>query len=395
MRVRLVAVVLLLLVFGSTAIVSASAETVTALFFETDLREALSELVMLTGVNIIPDDTVHGTVTLDLHDVPLEKALHMLLMGGGYSLRRIEDFYLIGLPDPRGAAFRHLAETETVRLHHVTARAARQALPEFYDPFVRSATDGDVITITAPPPIIEQFKTDLQRIDVPRQMVTLHLVVTEVSAEAWRQMGANTFWFAAENEKFRLAAEDGNVLGFTGDGFSLLGGPGGDLIARLQALVGENEAEIRARPRVTVVDGETARLFVGERQVFILQPENGGTRVEEVDVGVLLEVTPRIVGDDELQLLITPEVSHFLDDRGDRRNDRFAVRRNEVTTTVFVRDGQTALIAGMDLEETGGQVRKVPVLGDIPLVGWLFRQTTQADGERELLVFVTATINDR
>lgn len=374
---------------------SAEGPLVSALFFETDLREALSELVMLTGVNIIADDTVHGVVTLDLQDVSLEKALHMLLLGGGYTLRKIDDFYLVGLPDPRGAAFRHLANTESVRLRNITAGEALELLPAFYDGFVRADIGGNVMTITAPPTIIEQFKEDLRQIDTPKQMVTLQLIVSEVSAEALRQMGAHQFWFTAEDGNFRLAAEDGNVLGFAEEALSLMTGPGGDLIAQLKALASNNEATIRANPHVTVLDRETARLFVGERQVIILQPDNASTRIEEVDVGVTLEVTPRIVADDQIQLVITPEVSHFLNDRGVRRDDQFTVRRNGVSTTVFLVDGQTALIAGMTLEESGGQVRKVPILGDIPIVGWLFRQTTERVGERELLVFVTAHIENR
>lgn len=368
---------------------------VSALFFETDLREALSELVMLTGVNIIADDTVHGIVTLDLQDVPLDKALQMLLLGGGYTVRKIDDFYLVGLPDPRSAAFRHLAETETVRVRNISAREALDMLPAFYDDFVRAGFDANVITITAPRAVIEQFKEDLRRIDVPREMVTLQLLVTEVSSEALSRIGAHTFWFTADNGGFRLAAEDGNVLGFAADAVSLLTELGGDVIAQLQALRTNDEATIRANPTVTVVDRETARMFVGERQVIILQPQSGASRIEEVDVGVTLEVTPRIVGDGQIQLIVRPEVSHFLHDRVARWDDQFVVRRNEVSTTVLLEDGQTALIAGMTLEEEGGQVRKVPILGDIPLLGLLFRQTTEREGQRELLVFVTASIDQK
>lgn len=368
---------------------------VSALFFETDLREVLSELVMLTGVNIIADETVHGIVTLDLQDVPLEKALRMLLIGGGYTVRKIDDFYLVGLPDPRGAAFRHLAETESIRVRNMTAQEALEMMPAFYDDYVRAGADGHIITITAPAPIIEQFKRDLHAIDTPRQSLTLQLVVSEVSKEGLRQLGAHMFWFTGQGGDLRLAVEDDHVAGFAADALSLLTGPGGDVIAQLKALEGKNEATIRANPQVTVLDRETARLFVGERQVFILQPESAGIRIEEVDVGVTLHVTPRIVSDDEIQLMITPEVSHFLSDRTARRNDQFVVRRNEVSTTVLVEEGQSALIAGMTLDESGDQVRKVPILGDIPLIGWLFRQRTEREGARELLVFVTAHIDHK
>lgn len=258
---------------------------------------------------------MHGVVTLDLEDVPLDKALQMLLLGGGYASRKIDDFYLVGLPDPKAPAFRHLAETETVRLRHTTAREARELLPVFYDDFLRTAGDGYDITISAPRAIVHQFKDDLRRIDTPRQMVTLQLVVGEVSTELLQQDGGHLLWLTADGGAWRLPIEDGHVVGFADNALSLLRAPGGDVIAQLKALETNNEATIRADPRVTVADGETARLFVGERQVIILQPERAATRIEEVDVGVTLEVSPRIINDDVIELVVTPEVSHFLQDR--------------------------------------------------------------------------------
>lgn len=365
---------------------------VSVLFFETDLREALSELVLITGVNIIADETVHGVVTLDLQDVPLDKALHMLLLGGGYSFRKFDDYYVVGLPDPRAPAFWHLAETETVALRYITAEESRELLPALYDQFVRWSPGGSVLTITAPRAIIERFKADLRAIDRPKPMVTLQLVVTELSEDVLQQLGSHLFWLTAADGDLSFRVEDGNVIGWANDALSLLTGPGGDVIARLRALEHREQASIRANPRVTVADRETARLFVGERQVIMLQPHGTTTRLEEVDVGVLLEVTPRIISDDEIELTVAPEVSHFLQDRGASRDDRFIVRRNEVSTTIVLRNGQTAVVAGMTLEEDAGQVRKVPFLGDIPLIGRLFRQSTSHQGERELLVLVAAEI---
>jgi type II secretory pathway component HofQ len=66
--------------------------------FESSIRDALSEISLQTGVNIIPDSTVSGRVTVDLQDVPLEQALRIILIGGGYSFRKIDDFYFVGQP---------------------------------------------------------------------------------------------------------------------------------------------------------------------------------------------------------------------------------------------------------------------------------------------------------
>ena len=114
--------VVISLLYANGALASTSEQPlVNMLFFETDLREALSEISMQTGVNIMPDQTVSGVVTADLQDVPLEQALKILLFGGGYSFRKVDDnLYFVGLPDPRNTSFGQLVESEVILLDNVT-----------------------------------------------------------------------------------------------------------------------------------------------------------------------------------------------------------------------------------------------------------------------------------
>ena len=75
---------------------AASEPLVSMIFIQDDLRDAITELVLQTGVNIIMDESVHGLVTLDLVDVPLDRALRLMTMAGGYQVHKVEDFYFIG-----------------------------------------------------------------------------------------------------------------------------------------------------------------------------------------------------------------------------------------------------------------------------------------------------------
>ncbi len=145
---------------------------------------------------------------------------------------------------------------------------------------------------------------------------------------------------------------------------------------------------MRANPQIRVVDRRTANLFMGDTRHIILTPEGAASRLERVDVGVTLNVTPRILGDDQIHLTIAPEISHVTDER---RED-LVVRRSEMSTTLFLDSGETALLAGMTVEDILRQERKVPILGDIPLLRLLFRQTIEKESERELMVFITAEI---
>ena len=93
---------MLFVLFAFSLGVLAQEPLVSTVFFETDVRDAVNELIFQTGINIIMDETVRGIVTLDLRDVPLEKALTMLSMAGGFSFRKIDDYYFLGIAD-RGA----------------------------------------------------------------------------------------------------------------------------------------------------------------------------------------------------------------------------------------------------------------------------------------------------
>lgn len=97
MKKKSCAFALLVVMMLSLGAVAEETQPLVNLFlFETNVRDALSEISMQTGVNIIPDSTVSGLVTVDLQDVPLERALRMILIGGGYAFKKIDDFYLVG-----------------------------------------------------------------------------------------------------------------------------------------------------------------------------------------------------------------------------------------------------------------------------------------------------------
>jgi type II secretory pathway component GspD/PulD (secretin) len=176
---------------------------VNLLFFETNLREALSEITMQTGVNIIPDSSVTGTVTADFRDVPLEKALRMLVIGGGFTFRKIDDFYLVGLPDPRNTAFNELVETKLITLNNVTADQVISTLPSFLANYVRGAAHSRLITIYAPPGQIERIEALIQGIDQPKKQVEIGVVIVEVSSLGLKELGSKKmeYEFSADQKK--------------------------------------------------------------------------------------------------------------------------------------------------------------------------------------------------
>jgi len=151
----------------------------------------------------------------------------------------------------------------------------------------------------------------------------------------------------------------------------------------------KQEAKIHADPRVLVADRQTAELFIGDRQILPIRADTDeASRIERIEVGVTLKVTPTIVSGDEVILSLAPEVSHFV---SEARPD-LVVKRNSVSTTVRLASGQTAVLAGMTMQDYYDITKKVPVLGDIPLIRWLFRSDVKREADREVLIFVTPVI---
>ncbi len=356
---------------------------VSTVFFQTDIREALTEISLQTGVNIVYDESVVGLVNLDLNQVPLEKALDMILIVGGYQYRKLEDnFYIVGSPDPSSPIYQRITESETIKLNYITASHAVDLLPPYYEDFIRTTAEADdMLTITAPETIIKDFKEHLKKIDKAEPEILIEVLVTEVSTEIIKERGMDLFGLTTEE------AAENYSLDYDGVFALQAAGPAGQLLSRIKLLEEENLAEITANPSIRVSNKESANLFVGEERVLILELEDEDL-LEDVEVGVSLEVTPEIKSEDDIRMEISPNISNFTDEQ----EDQLIVRRSEISTTVRTKHNQTITMAGMTLDEIVEYESKVPGLGNIPLIRWLFREESEKKGEREMLIFITPKI---
>ncbi|HIA47420.1 MAG TPA: type II and III secretion system protein, partial [Candidatus Hydrogenedentes bacterium] len=181
----------------------------------------------------------------------------------------------------------------------------------------------------------------------------------------------------------------------------------GDISALLEILETSGEASVNAQPRISVIDGEEA-VFANTTQVPFatssIRDNNSfnqntvtSTRVDFIDVGTILRVLPRITQDGKVIMEISSEDSSFTI-RDVVSNDRVTSvpekTQNIAETTVLVNDGETIVIGGLRTSSLSDKSNKVPILGDIPILGRLFRRTEKSHSQRELLVFITPTIID-
>lgn len=362
---------------------------VSNVFVETYLTQALQDIAMQAGVNILVDPGAQGFVTMELKDVPLEKALTMVLAPNGFTFVKLDDqTYLVGKSDLKSPIFHQLSQTERVRLSHVSADEAKRLLSEYYAPYVRFDAQTNTAVITAAPDMVERIRDDLQRVDRPAPQVLIEAVVTEVSDEARRELGLD--WNAAVTPDDRRSQEYG--VGFSsGQGVVniTLQTPYQALIANLRHMEDAGKASIRANPRLTVLDGQNAEIFVGEDRYFKIV--TGGettpfTRLEAINVGVSLSITPRVAAGGYVTLAVRPMVSDVTGQVGD---DLPVVSRRQISTTVRVRDGETLVLGGLVEQSEQEVTSKVPILGDLPILRFLFSSTRTQHAKSEVVVFIT------
>ena len=365
---------------------------ITNVFIDTDIREVLNTVAAQAEVNILVDDTVRGYITVDLKEVPLVKALRMILAPGGYTFVKMEDYYLVGSSDPRNPTFPKLSHTESIQLNYLDAEAASKLLSDFFEPYVKVDDKRNVLLISGPPDIISRIKQDIAKIDIPRKQVVIEALITEIKREKGREFGLDWGWNwipsqIAPEEQIEGIDVTGLQIGYTSRVV-------GEIFASLKALVKEGKAEIKSTPKISTLDGEEAEIKVDREEYYVIlagPPEAPYYRFETITVGVSLRILPRIAGEDEVVMSITPQVSDVIQ----REDTEFpVVSRRSVQTTVRVRDGQTVIIGGLLQNIRRDIISGVPFLRKIPIIDLFFSRKTTSVQETELVVFITPRIVD-
>lgn len=301
------------------------------------------------------------------------------------------------------------------------------------------------ITVTALPERLDEIEKLINQWDLPRRQVSIEAYIVSVGSTVARNLGINWSYFTElDNRQLVLGngpfpqnpreAEAGQTISvgqlphpnvlrnlFTGNvvqdvlGNDIVRGFQGDtLAAAIDYLDSNGDLTIISHPRVTVQDGEEA-LFENTSQVPFVSSSNESprsqvnnqgqfvnsfrnfNRIEFIDVGTILRVLPRISERDNILLEVSAEDSTFVF-REVIGNDQTSTvpekTQSRAETLVQVHDGDTIVIGGLRSANIGDNVEKVPVLGDIPLLGRLFRNTKKDHAQRELLIFITTTVVD-
>ncbi|MAO28731.1 MAG: type IV pilus secretin PilQ [Alteromonas sp.] len=401
-------------------------------FQDVPVRQVLQIIAQVNNFNLVTTDTVNGNVTISLSGVPWDQALDMILRVRGLD-KRLEGNILLIAPTEELMAretqalqskkqVSDLAPLHTVNISVNYAKAASLAS-------ILKSSEGGILSDRGAVTVDERTNTLLIRdtllsidqarkmidaLDIPVKQVLIESRMVTVLDNVDEQLGVRWGFSDRQDDNGVSGSLEGAdtiasgvvpsiddrlnvnlpVSGAAGTiGFqiaSLIDGTILDL--ELSALESENKGEIIASPRITVANQQEAYIEQGTEIPYVQATSSGATSVEFKKAVLSLKVTPHITPDNRiiLDLVVTQ------DTRGETvstsTGEAVAIDTQEIKTQVLVENGETIVLGGIFQQTSSDGVTKVPVFGDLPLVGALFRNTSVLQEKRELLIFVTPKI---
>jgi general secretion pathway protein D len=266
-------------------------------------------------------------------------------------------------------------------------------------------TDTNAIVVFATPAEFGLIQEAVRRLDAAPLQVLIEATIMDVALNDQLQFGVQAFLqqtTSAGNlvQAGVTVARNFAAVGATSGGFNFLFSTPGQVQAAVNALRAVTKVTVLSSPQVVTLDNQPAKLEVGSQVPISTQTVTNTTTsqpaivnsITYVQTGVILHVTPRVNSQGSVDLDIKQEVTDA--PAGDRINPSLnpVLNRRVIETRVSVQSTQTVALGGLITENAGDERARVPLLGDIPVVGWLFGQTTVHRNRQELLVFLTPTV---
>ncbi|RZI45074.1 type IV pilus secretin PilQ [Herbaspirillum sp. HC18] len=424
-------------------------------FQNVEVRAVLQVIADFTGLNIITSDTVSGNVTLRLKDVPWDQALDIVMQAKGLDMRKNGSVLWIAPKDElltkekleleQKAQIAELEplKTETFQLNYQKAEAFKQVfgidstdakksiLSKRGSAVIDPRTNQLFVTDIASK--IEEIRRLVQKTDIASKQVLIEARIVEADDKFSKNLGAklgftdlrtlrggDTGFQISPGSNTRVALT-GNITGVgeqtgqveeKGEGYNnsqfinlpaagINGAAPGSLAVslfsaaanrflnlELSALEADGKGKIISSPRVVTADQLKALIEQGTELPYLTATSSGATSIAFRKANLKLEVTPQITPDGNIIL----DVDVNKDSVGIETRAGFAIDTKHVKTQVLVENGGTVVLGGIFQQVERDSVTKVPVFGDIPVVGHLFKSTGRTNDKTELLIFITPKI---
>ncbi len=398
-------------------------------FQDIEVRKVLEIIADFTDLNLVASDTVSGNITLRLENVPWDQALELVLKSKGLDKRQSGNVLLVAPAAEIAERERQELEsrkqlqeleplvTEFIRVRYATAQdvyalisssgggsesgdvqAEGSSISSVLSPRGSAVVDErtNSIVISDIAANIEGIKALIERVDIPVRQVMIEARIVSASDNFRKELGFSftgldtaVAGIGNDNLGGSLNLSTPTIQSPTGTfGISYLPG---DMSLGLEITALENAGygEVISQPRILTGDKQTAKIENGQQIPFT---SSDGTTVSTIfqDAVLSLEVTPQITPDN--RIIMELKVNRDSLDSDTVTASGSPINVTELTTTALVGDGDTIVLGGIFEQTKSTAESKVPLLGDLPVVGRLFRSSVDIDDRSELLIFITPRI---
>jgi len=294
--------------------------------------------------------------------------------------------------------------TETIRPLHMTADEALESLSSEFTQYMTKNVSRNLLLFKGPPEVLDEIRRDLAKIDTQAPQVLVDLLAVELADEANRSLGLD--WTYAEG-RFAFFQPVGNavrdltpdssldgIATYPGLGQAFYQGVGKlpeEFFVRLNTLVQDGKGTILANPRTVAMSGRESRIQVRRTLNYFFNEGfdvAGRPVVKKSDISADTEgrITPTLLADGKIHMLVDVKVGSFTFTSDSGLPEQ---TQRDSTTEVVVSQGDTLVIGGLRQQEMVETVSKVPLLGDLPILGWLFKHEQKEIKNSVLTLFIT------
>ena len=394
-------------------------------FQNTSLYTVLNVLSMKTGMRLISDTTLYQKkIMLSLKNVTAEEALNALL--DTYDLYYVKqgdsNIYVI----KSKADGKHITVSRVVFCNYAKASDLTKILESRLTKGGRIVSDTrtNSLIITDLADSIDKMEGLLRTLDVPNQQVLLEAKIVEINLVDGISIGTqwdgvfrnglvNPFplvptsssggttntsstFYGDKNFLFRTLADPiVNGTSFGSVGVSILQGDDWSINANFAIGAEEREAKILSNPKLLVLNNQEATIDIIEEIPYMQSKTTSASTGDTTgttsfkEAGIKLKVKPQINRDGSVILVVSPEQSYRT---GEAIDQTPIINTTRSSTTLMLRSGETAAIGGLIRETESSTENKIPLLGDIPILGYLFKKVQKNKNRTELTIFITAKI---
>ncbi len=359
---------------------------------DVDVRKALEMLSRDGAVNILVSPGVRGRVTANLTNMSFDEALGGILKLCNLVAHQEKGILFVYTPEEYAQSDKNL---RLFPLDHASTEDVEKAVQGLLSPggkvFVTQSNMADnrktrdVVVVEDGPNQLRRIEQYLSQIDRPARQVLIEAHVLQVELKDEKHHGVDfKHLFEVMNNQVELQLH-GLANPAAPEAF-FINLKGGNLTALIECLESTTDAKTLASPKILVMNGQKARIQIGEKlgyRVILTTETSSMEQVKFLEVGVVLDVSPRISRDNQVALRVKPKVSSGRINPGSGLPEE---KTTETETDVLMSDGQGMVIGGLIQEKDEDKQAKIPFLGDIWLIGKLFQRRAVEKSRSEIII---------